>query len=130
MDHALQLMVVRSPFVNWLPVKRHFVLFKMQASNGLGDVYWVVTQPDLSGPMPTRRPPPKAASTPSTPVGAVSRSFSLQSTPSQRVDVYDEIDDFEDDEELPQKSNRALNDISNFMLDLPPFATGKVVISF
>lgn len=102
----------------------------MQASNGLGDVYWVVTQPDLSGPMPTRRPPPKAASTPSTPVGAVSRSFSLQSTPSQRVDVYDEIDDFEDDEELPQKSNRALNDISNFMLDLPPFATGKVVISF
>jgi hypothetical protein len=99
----------------------------MQASNGLGDVYFLVTQPDLSGPMPTRRPPPKAASTPSTPI---SKSFSLQSTPSQRVDVDDEIDDFEDDEELPQKSNRALNDISNFMLDLPPFATGKVVISF
>jgi len=91
------------------------------ASNGLGDVYFLVTQPDLSGPMPTRRPPPKAASTPSTPI---SKSFSLQSTPSQRVDVDDEIDDFEDDEELPQKSNRALNDISNFMLDLPPFATG------
>lgn len=107
-----------------------FVLFKMQASNALGDVYFLVTQPDLSGPMPTRRPPPKATSTPSTPAGEVYKSYSLQSTPSQRVDVDDEIDDFEDDEELPQKSNRALNDISNFMLDLPPFATGKVAISF
>jgi len=41
------------------------------------------------------------------------------------VDNDDELDEYEDDDEVPQKSKRALNDISNFVLDLPPFATGN-----
>ncbi|KAG0604223.1 hypothetical protein M758_10G154400 [Ceratodon purpureus] len=88
----------------------------------LGEIYYLVTNPDLSGPIPSR-PPPRKGSEPATPP-TYKKSFSLQSTPSKRVDVDDELDDDEDDDELPRKSQRALNDISNFVLDLPPLATG------
>ena len=96
----------------------------MQSETKLGDIYYLVTNPDLSGPIPTR-PPPRKGSEPATPP-TYKKGFSLQSTPSKRVDMDDELDDDEDDDELPQKSKRALNDISNFVLDLPPFATGNL----
>lgn len=97
----------------------------LQSGTKLGEIYYLVTNPDLSGPIPSRPPPRKGSLESTTPVGK--KSFSLQSTPSKRVDNDDELDEYEDDDELPQKSKRALNDISNFVLDLPPFATGNFV---
>lgn len=103
-------------------------LWDLQSETKLGEIYYLVTNPDLSGPAPSR-PPPRKGSEPATPPAlSYKKSFSLQSTPSKRVDMDDELDDDEDDDELPQKSQRALNDISNFVLDLPPFATGNFVI--
>jgi len=100
----------------------------LQSGTKLGEVYYLVTNPDLSGPIPSRPPPHKGSLDPATPLGLTyKKSFSLQSTPSKLVDNDDELDEDEDDDELPQKSKRALNDISNFVLDLPPFATGIFV---
>lgn len=96
----------------------------LQSETKLGEIYYLVTNPDLSGPIPTRPPPRKGSFESTTPQALTKRSFSLQSTP-KRIDMDDELDDDEDDDELPQKSKRALNDISNFVLDLPPFATGN-----
>lgn len=102
-------------------------LMDLQSGTKLGEVYYLVTNPDLSGPSPTRPPPGKGSVGTTTPLALTYKSsFSLQSTPSRRLDGYDDIDEFEDDDELPQKSNRALNDISDFVLDLPPFATGNL----
>lgn len=108
-------------------IKRYHDDLSLPPSSGtkLGEVYYLVTNPDLSGPSPTRPPPGKGSVGTTTPLALTYKSsFSLQSTPSRRLDGYDDIDEFEDDDELPQKSNRALNDISDFVLDLPPFATG------
>lgn len=102
--------------------------WNLQSETNLGEIYYLVTNPDLSGPIPSRPPPRKGSREPTTPLGLTYKSFSLQSTPSKRVDMDDELDEDEDDDDLPQKSKRALNDISNFALDLPPFATGNFVL--
>lgn len=104
-------------------------LWYLQSGTKVGEIYYLVTNPDLSGPTPSRAPPHKGSHDPTTSLGQTfKKSFSLQSTPSRRVDNDDELDEDEDDDELPQKSKRALNDISNFVLDLPPFATGNFVL--
>lgn len=90
----------------------------------MGEIFYLATHPDSSGPTPSRPPPRKGD--PTTP--QAKKSFSLQSTPSKRVDNDDEQDEYEDDDEVPKKSKRALNDISKFVLNLPPFATGKFVL--
>ncbi len=107
----------------------------MQAGNGFGEVYFLVTRPDFSGPVPNRIPPNKAVPVQSTPLSAVSkRSLSLHSTPEAALDIDDEIDDFDDmdDSAVKHRKSSLNNNISNFVLSLPPFETGsplKVVLS-
>ncbi len=107
----------------------------MQAGNGFGEVYFLVTRPDFSGPVPNRIPPNKAVPVQSTPLSAVSkRSLSLHSTPEATLDIDDEIDDFDDmdDSAVKHRKSSLNNNISNFVLSLPPFETGsplKVVLS-
>jgi hypothetical protein len=97
------------------------------AGNGFGEVYFLVTRPDFSGPVPNRIPPNKAVPVQLTPLSAVSkRSLSLHSTPEATLDIDDEIDDFDDmdDSAVKHRKSSLNNNISNFVLSLPPFDTG------
>ncbi|XP_024542200.1 uncharacterized protein LOC9647607 [Selaginella moellendorffii] len=90
-----------------------------------GDIYYLVTDPQVSGPPPMRSVPAPAALSPPVAKSSLSKSISIQSTPSQQISVDDEIDDFEDDNEVTgELSRRKLNDASDLVLKLPPFATG------
>ncbi|KAJ7533708.1 hypothetical protein O6H91_13G060800 [Diphasiastrum complanatum] len=97
-------------------------------NSGLGDVYFLVTNPEMSGPPPARIPPPLALTAPVPIATVLSKSLSLQSAQSQAGLVDDEIDDFEDgqdeDEPTAEITRRQLNDASDLILSLPPFATG------
>eukprot|EP00249_Psilotum_nudum_P007988 c20960_g1_i1 orf=699-4043(-) len=96
------------------------------AGSGLGGTYFLVTNPDVSGPPPSRVPPSVSMSTP--PLPLLPKAFSLRSTPSQQLSVDDMIDDFEDNEDEDQQlggvPRRHFNDASDLVLGLPPFATG------
>lgn len=92
-------------------------------------MYFLVTNPLHSGPPPRRPPPPIVARADSVPEVPLSRLYSLRSTAStlsRQQAGDDEVDDLEDTEEEPfEVSRRQLNDASDLVLSLPPFATGS-----
>lgn len=105
------------------------------ANTGTGEEFFLVTNPELSGSAPTRVPPPVPDSTPipvsapiilpSTIVSDLSKSESFHSQQNEELSI-DDIDDFEDEEEVDSimVSQRQSNDASDLSLGLPLFETG------
>ncbi|BBN07882.1 hypothetical protein MPTK1_4g07000 [Marchantia polymorpha subsp. ruderalis] len=91
---------------------------------GLGEVYFLVTHPEFSGPPPTRSPPPIAI--PLSP-GKLTKNFSIRSNISHPASIGedDEYDDADDDEELSTEiARRQLLNTTDLVLPLPPLVTG------
>ncbi|KAG6556604.1 hypothetical protein Mapa_001545 [Marchantia paleacea] len=94
------------------------------AGKGLGEVYFLVTHPEFSGPPPTRSPPPIAI--PLSP-GKLTKNFSIRSNISHPASIGedDEYDDADEDEELSTEiARRQLLNTTDLVLPLPPFVTG------
>ncbi|KAF9595039.1 hypothetical protein IFM89_036057 [Coptis chinensis] len=102
--------------------------FPATNDTGSTDEFFLVTDPESSGPPPRRAPPSLEVYTPSPIMPSLSKSQSLLSTQHQEPSV-DDIDDFEDDdynEEVDsfRVSRRSTNEASDLALSLPSFATG------
>ncbi|KAL3689134.1 hypothetical protein R1sor_015443 [Riccia sorocarpa] len=95
------------------------------SGKGLGEVYFLVTHPELSGPPPGRSPPPvSVAMSPGT---RLTKNFSIRSNVSHRpsIDEDEEYEDGEEDEELSTEiARRQLQNTTELVLPLPPFVTG------
>jgi len=113
-------------------VRKYYDDLKLPLMTGskLGTTYLLVSNPELSGPPPQRRPPPIAVSTPTKSATNLPKTHSpLYSTPSQQFSVEDEIDDFEDEDEDEDSiaecvSRHRFNDITDLVLELPSFQSG------
>ncbi|XP_022945388.1 uncharacterized protein LOC111449639 isoform X1 [Cucurbita moschata] len=119
--------------------------FPQMNNSGSGDEFFLVTDLDSSGSPPKRAPPPVPAFTPPpvyTPPAViapvpiptpsltetnVSRSESFESSHARELTV-DDIEDFDDDEDVEvnsmRMSRRNPNDAADLALKLPSFSTG------
>lgn len=100
------------------------IILRVQHGKGLGEVYFLVTHPEFSGPPPTRSPPPIAI--PLSP-GKLTKNFSIRSNISHPASIGedDEYDDADDDEELSTEiARRQLLNTTDLVLPLPPLVTG------
>ncbi|KAK2634357.1 hypothetical protein Ddye_029149 [Dipteronia dyeriana] len=119
---------------------------------GSGDEFFLVTNPETSGSPPKRAPPPVPVSTPppmyspSPVLSAVSMAESFNSTDDKELDftqekelkstqqrelTVDDIEDFEDDDDLEEVNSRRMsrrhpNDAADLVLKFPTFATGII----
>ncbi|KAK4835776.1 hypothetical protein QYF36_014424 [Acer negundo] len=119
---------------------------------GSGDEFFLVTNPETSGSPPKRAPPPVPVSTPppmyapSPVLSAVSMAESFNSTEDKELDftqekelnstqqrelTVDDIEDFEDDDDLEEVNSRRMsrrhpNDAADLVLKFPTFATGII----
>ncbi|KAJ7545205.1 hypothetical protein O6H91_09G110600 [Diphasiastrum complanatum] len=82
-----------------------------------GEVYFLVTTPEMSGPPPARMPPVATASSPSC-SGPLKSSLVCLSEEMTFEDELEDSDDGQDDEELVEEITR-----HKFALILPPFST-------
>ncbi|XP_072998980.1 protein unc-13 homolog isoform X2 [Typha latifolia] len=101
-------------------------------NTGSTEEFFLVTKPESSGSPPVRAPPQVPVRMPSpvpmlsSPVmTSLSKSQSLHSPDDQELTV-DDIEDFDDDEEVDslRVSRRQINDVSDLSLLVPPFETG------
>lgn len=103
--------------------------YPLMTGSMLGAKYLLVSNPELSGPPPQRRPPPLAVSTPTKSTNLPKINSPLYSTPSQQFSVEEDIDDFEDEDEDEDSqaecvSRRQFSDITDLVLELPTFKSG------
>lgn len=119
--------------------------FPHMNNGGSADEFFLASNPETSG-SPPRRPPPQVPFLAPSPIvpdlstslsvdskevdesSSLSKSQSLNSTRVQELTV-DDIDDFEDDDDLDEASSRrysrrVMNDATDLVLGLPSFVTG------
>lgn len=112
-------------------VRKYYDELKFPPMTGskLGTTYLLVSNPELSGPPPQRRPPPIAVSTPTHSTTKLPKTHSpLYTTPSQQFSMEEEID-FEDEDEDEDSTadcvaRRRLSDATDLVLELPSFKSG------
>eukprot|EP01018_Ginkgo_biloba_P033708 Gb_29552 [translate_table: standard] len=110
-------------------IKKQYLNYKLlpKVTSGSRNVYFLVTDPEFSGPAPSRIPPPITTKSLSSFPEDPSQASPLQSRSLPSISITEGIDlcgDLEEDESEENVLRRKVHDSTDLALSLPPFATG------
>lgn len=101
--------------------------FPSTSNTGSAEEFFLVTNPQSSGSVPTRAPPSVPILTSAPILNTLPKSESFHSRHEEEELTVDDIDDFEDDDEEIDNvlsSRRQSKEFSDLLLGLPSFSTG------